>query len=174
MTKSIFTKVFAVLSMMASALFFVSCDGNEPDNNDDPYAVKSLVGEHVVEVSEDYLYFFDITVTYNVDGGELQDEIITDEFVNTLSYDTDFCEIPTKISGVITATPKNPVPEYDAQKTYNFNYSNAFTVNATKNNGQKEYVPVASRNGKLPIGGSKLQDYLNKGVQTVSSFEYSR
>lgn len=70
MTNSFFTKVFAVMSIMASALFFVSYDENknEPGDKVDPYAIKSLVGENVVEVSEDYLYFFDITVTYNVDG----------------------------------------------------------------------------------------------------------
>ena len=80
MTKSIFTKALAVMSIMASALFFVSCDDNqnEPGDKVDPYAIKSLVGEHVVEVSEDYLYFFDITVTYNVDGEESKQNIVTD------------------------------------------------------------------------------------------------
>ena len=176
MTKTIFTKVFAVMSIMASALFFVSCDDNqnEPGDKVDPYAIKSLVGEHVVEVSEDYLYFFDVTVTYNVDGEEQQLDIDFDEYRNTLSFDTDYCEIPSKISGVITATPKNPVPEYDTQKAYNFDYSNTFTMTATKNNGQKDVIPVASRDHKFPVGGVKLQDYLNKGVQTFGSFEYTR
>ena len=42
MTKSIFTKAFAVMSMTASAFFFVSSDENETVDNVDPYAVKSL------------------------------------------------------------------------------------------------------------------------------------
>ena len=109
-----------------------------------------------------------------MDGTEQHLDVDFDEYRNTLSFDTDYCEIPSKISGVIKATPKNPVPEYDAQKTYNFNYSNTFTVTATKNNGQKDFIPVVSSNHKLPVGGVKLQDYLNKGVQTVSSFEYTR
>lgn len=138
MTNSFFTKVFAVMSIMASALFFVSCDENqnEPGDKVDPYAIKSLVGEHVVEVSEDYLYFFDVTVTYNVDGEEQQLDIDFDEYRNTLSFDTDYCEIPSKISGVIKATPKNPVPEYDSQNAYKFEYCSAVNMVVTKNNGQ--------------------------------------
>ena len=176
MTKTIFTKAFVSMSIMASALFFVSCDENknEPGDKVDPYAIKSLVGEHVVELSEDYLYFFDVTVTYNVDGEDQQLDVDLDGYRNTLSFDTDYCEIPSKISGVIKATPKNPVPEYDSQKAYNFDYSNTFIMTATKNNVQKDVIPVASRDHKFPVGGVKLQDYLNKGVQTVSSFEYTR
>ena len=102
MTKSNFTKAFVSMSIMASALFFVSCDENknEPGDEVDPYAIKSLVGEHVVELSEDYLYFFDVTVTYNVDGEEQQLDVDFDGYRNTLRFDTDYCKIPTKISGV--------------------------------------------------------------------------
>jgi hypothetical protein len=47
-------------------------------------------------------------------------------------------------------------------------------MTATKNNGQKDVIPVAARDHKFPVGGVKLQDYLNKGVQTFGSFEYTR
>lgn len=176
MTKTIFTKAFVSMSIMASALFFVSCDENknEPGDKVDPYAIKSLVGEHVVELSEDYLYFFDVTVTYNVDGEEQQLDVDLDGYRNTLSFDTDYCEIPTKISGVIKATPKNPVPEYDTQKAYKFEYSSAVNMVVTKNNGQADDIPVCYNSNNLQTGGSKLMELLNKGERIVAQFEFNR
>lgn len=176
MTKTIFTKAFVSMSIMASALFFVSCDENknEPGDKVDPYAIKSLVGEHVVELSEDYLYFFDVTVTYNVDGEESKQNIVTDEFRYTFNYNTDFCEIPAKISGAIKATPKNPVPEYDTQKAYKFEYSSAVNMVVTKNNGQADDIPVCYNSNNLQTGGSKLMELLNKGERIVAQFEFNR
>lgn len=67
-----------------------------------------------------------------MDGEESKQNIVTDEFRYTFNYNTDFCEIPAKISGAIKATPKNPVPEYDTQKAYKFEYSSAVNMVVTK------------------------------------------
>lgn len=96
------------------------------------------------------------------------------EYRNTLSFDTDYCEIPSKISGVIKATPKNPVPEYDSQKAYKFEYSSAVNMVVTKNNGQADDIPVCYNSNNLQTGGSKLKELLNKGERIVTQFEFNR
>ena len=82
-------------------------------------------------------------------------------------------EIPDKITGVVTATPKGILPEYDQEKVYNWEFSNEFVVKSTCNNGDTSEFPVNMRSSNLPIAGSKIQSLLDKGARTLASFEYT-
>lgn len=80
--KTICTSVFA--TMLA---FNLSSCTNDTTNEEyiDPYATKSIVCEHILEISDDYLHFYDITATYEIDGEVHETEIHEDIFKNTLN-----------------------------------------------------------------------------------------
>lgn len=176
MKHSIFSKMLVAMSMMmTSALVFVSCDGDDKIEKTDPREIKLLVCEHVLDVSADYLDFYDITVTYKIgEGGGITEEVTFDTYIYTFNFDAAMMEIPDKITGVVTATPKGILPEYDQEKVYNLGFSNEFVVKSTCNNGDTSEFPVNMRGSNLPIAGSKIQSLLDKGARTLASFEYTR
>ena len=169
--KTICTSVFA--TMLA---FNLSSCTNDTTNEEyiDPYATKSIVCVHSLDITLDYLHFYDITATYEIDGEVHETEISEDIFKKTLNFDTDFCELPKSISCVVKATPKNPIPEYDETETYHFDYINRVNIRSIKNNGETVEHPFFPQSQKLPLGGVKIKDYLKKGERKIASFEFKR
>ena len=104
----------------------------------------------------------------------ITEEVTFDTYIYTFNFDAAMIEIPDKITGVVTATPKGILPEYDQEKVYNWGFSNEFVVKSTSNNGDTSEFPVNMRSSNLPIADSKIQSLLDKGARTLASFEYTR
>lgn len=162
MIKSIFTKLFVSMSIMISALFFVSC-GDENEEIVNPNALKDIKAMYSLTVSEDYLYFYDLTVTYGYDDAKTTEEIQLDGWSFEQTYSTDYMEtLPVRFFCTVKATPKSPVPAIDESKTYKFECSGACNLAGFTNDGRR----IMSRNvphiEKLQYGGSAMQSVLNK------------
>ena len=174
MIKSIFTKLFVSMSIMISALFFVSC-GDENEEIVNPNALKDIKAMYNLTVSEDYLYFYDITVTYGCDDTKTTEEIQIDGWSFEQTYSTDYMEtLPTRFFCTVKATPKSPVPTIDESKVYKFECSGACNLAGFTNDGRRIMGRNVPHNEKLQSGGSAMQSVLNKGTKTLVSFEYTR
>ena len=174
MIKSIFTKLFVSMSIMISALFFVSC-GDENEEIVNPNALRDVKAMYNLSVSEDYLYFYDITVTYGCDDTKTTEEIQIDGWSFEQTYSTDYMEtLPTRFFCTVKATPKSPVPTIDESKTYKFEYSGACNLAGFTSDGRRIMSKNVPHSEKHSYGGSKMKDVLNKGTKTLVSFEYTR
>ena len=174
MIKSIFTKLFVSMSIMISALFFVSC-GDENEETVDPNALKDIKAMYSLTVSEDYLYFYDLTVTYGYDDAKTTEEIQLDGWSFEQTYSTDYMEtLPTRFFCTVKATPKSPVPTIDESKTYKFEYSGACNLAGFTGDGRRIMSKNVPHSEKHSYGGSKMKDVLNKGTITLASFEFVR
>ena len=174
MIKSIFTKLFVSMSIMISALFFVSC-GDENEEIVNPNALKEIKAKYSLTVSEDYLYFYDLTVTYGYDDAKTTEEIQLDGWSFEQTYSTDYMEtLPTRFFCTVKATPKSPVPTIDESKTYKFEYSGACNLAGFTSDGRRIMSKNVPHSEKHSYGGSKMKDVLNKGTKTLVSFEFAR
>ena len=174
MIKSIFTKLFVSMSIMISALFFVSC-GDENEEIVNPNALRDVKAMYNLSVSEDYLHFYDITVTYGCDDTKTTEEIQIDGWSFEQTYSTDYMEtLPTRFFCTVKATPKSPVPTIDESKTYKFEYSGACNLAGFTNDGRRIMSKNVPHSEKHSYGGSKMKDVLNKGTITLASFEFVR
>ena len=174
MIKSIFTKLFVSMSIMISALFFVSC-GDENEEIVNPNALRDVKAMYNLSVSEDYLHFYDITVTYGCDDTKTTEEIQIDGWSFEQTYSTDYMEtLPVRFFCTIQASPKSPVPTIDESKTYKFEYSGACNLAGFTGDGRRIISKNVPHNEKHSYGGSTMQGVLNKGTKTLVSFEYTR
>ena len=174
MIKSIFTKLFVSMSIMISALFFVSC-GDENEEIVNPNALRDVKAMYNLSVSEDYLHFYDITVTYGCDDTKTTEEIQIDGWSFEQTYSTDYMEtLPTRFFCTVKATPKSPVPTIDESKTYQFEYSGACNLAGFTGDGRRIMSKNVPHSEKHSYGGSKMKDVLNKGTITLASFEFVR
>lgn len=174
MIKSIFTKLFVSMSIMISALFFVSC-GDENEEIVNPNALRDVKAMYNLSVSEDYLHFYDITVTYGCDDTKTTEEIQIDGWSFEQTYSTDYMEtLPTRFFCTVKATPKSPVPTIDESKTYKFEYSGACNLAGFTGDGRRIMSKNVPHSEKHSYGGSKMKDVLNKGTITLASFEFVR
>lgn len=174
MIKSIFTKLFVSMSIMISALFFVSC-GDENEEIVNPNALRDVKAMYNLSVSEDYLYFYDITVTYGCDDTKTTEEIQIDGWSFEHTYSTDYMKtLPVRFFCTIQASPKSPVPTIDESKTYKFEYSGACNLAGFTNDGRRIMSKNVPHSEKHSYGGSKMKDVLNKGTKTLVSFEFAR
>ena len=174
MIKSIFTKLFVSMSIMISALFFVSC-GDENEEIVNPNALKDIKAMYSLTVSEDYLYFYDLTVTYGYDDAKTTEEIQLDGWSFEQTYSTDYMEtLPVRFFCTVKATPKSPVPTIDESKTYKFEYSGACNLAGFTSDGRRIMSKNVPHSEKHSYGGSKMKDVLNKGTKTLVSFEFAR
>ena len=174
MIKSIFTKLFVSMSIMISALFFVSC-GDENEEIVNPNALRDVKAMYNLSVSEDYLHFYDITVTYGYDAAKTTEEIQIDGWSFEQTYSTDYMEtLPTRFFCTVKATPKSPVPTIDESKTYKFEYSGACNLAGFTGDGRRIMSKNVPHSEKHSYGGSKMKDVLNKGTITLASFEFVR
>ena len=174
MIKSIFTKLFVSMSIMISALFFVSC-GDENEEIVNPNALRDVKAMYNLSVSEDYLHFYDITVTYGCDDTKTTEEIQIDGWSFEHTYSTDYMKtLPVRFFCTIQASPKSPVPTIDESKTYKVEYSGACNLAGFTGDGRRIISKNVPHNEKHSYGGSTMQGVLNKGTKTLVSFEYTR
>ena len=174
MIKSIFTKLFVSMSIMISALFFVSC-GDENEEIVNPNALKDVKAMYNLTVSEDYLYFYDITVTYGYDDAKTTEEIQLDGWSFEQTYSTDYMKtLPVRFFCTVKATPKSPVPAIEESKTYKFECSGACNLAGFTGDGRRIMSKNVPHSEKHSYGGSKMKDVLNKGTITLASFEFVR
>lgn len=173
--KMIFNKVMAAFIAISACFSVVSCEDENGGEIVDPNALKDINAVYSISVSEDYLYFYDITATYGYDEKDTIDKIMLDVWSKEQTYSTDDMEtLPVRLFCTIKATPKSPVPAVDESKVYKFEYSNVCEIEGFTNDGRKIMTKNSPKNEKHSYPGSKMQDVLNKGEIKLVSFEYVR
>lgn len=177
-TTSTFKLFYAIAAIIA--LSATSC--TKPDDQiDDPqkdYAgIKEIVKEYSLEVSDDYLYFFDIKLTSIVDGKvDFSETLSKNTFDRTTTYKASEGTLPKDFSFSIIATPKDPVPEIDDEKLYRIGKAYDMTIRQTLNSGNTQilYNSSSPLNTKKSIIGYKMLDYLNTCSKTILDSHFTR
>lgn len=162
---------WAVAALLCSATF-VSCESEEdvasPLSDD---TLKTLSVSYSVEVSEDYLNFFDVYAIY----GKNQEEGVT----STISgigwmYEENFSDgsvvIPDRVFCRVIAIPKATTPEIDTEKTYIFEANYSMKAWGVRANGQHYSPGTITLRPRLPVPGHKLSEMLAKGERTIESY----
>lgn len=173
--KTIFNKILFAIMAVSVCFSVISCDEENGGETVDPNALKDVKAMYNLSVSEDYLYFYDITVTYGCDDTKTTEEIQIDGWSFEQTYSTDYMEtLPTRFFCTVKATPKSPVPTIDESKTYKFEYSGACNLAGFTGDGRRIMSKNVPHSEKHSYGGSKMKDVLNKGTITLASFEFVR
>ena len=173
--KIIFNKLMTAFMAIAVCLSIASCEEENGGETVDPNALKDIKAMYSLTVSEDYLYFYDLTVTYGYDDAKTTEEIQLDGWSFEQTYSTDYMEtLPTRFFCTVKATPKSPVPTIDESKTYKFEYSGACNLAGFTSDGRRIMSKNVPHSEKHSYGGSKMKDVLNKGTKTLVSFEFAR
>ncbi len=171
MKKNRIFNFWAIAALLCSAMF-VSCESEEdttsPQSDD---TLKTLSLSYSVEVSEDYLTFFDVYAIY----GKNQDEGVTSTISGIgWTYEENFNDnsvvIPERVFCRVIAIPKAATPEIDTEKTYNFEANYAMSVSGVRANGQSYNPTSTAQNPVLLIPGNKLQELLAKGESTIVNY----
>ncbi len=174
--KTFFSKFAAIFFAVSASFALVSCGEGSKEEPEDPTALKGIEVVYSVELTEDYLYFYDVTVNYGfADSEGITEEIVTEMWSLDQKFDKDMVELPGRFFCKVTATPKNPAPEIDEAKTYAIKQSHAFYVYGLRNDGQESIMKM-SKGGPdgLSLKGSKMPDLLAKGARKVADFDYER
>lgn len=177
MKKTFLHKAFAVAVAVALSLSATSC-GDDDDNKDnepaDPAALKQVETSYEVEVSEDYLAFYDITVSHGFGGSGATTETM---LFNSWSLDQ---EIPAvDLTGAtltckVVATPKKNLPAIDPDKIYHLYYEYEFEVEGLRNDGRKTELKKSSfSNTATSVKGDRLKDVLDRGPRDIADFSYT-
>ena len=173
--KIIFNKLMTAFMAIAVCLSIASCEEENRGETVDPNALKDIKAMYSLTVSEDYLYFYDLTVTYGYDDAKTMEEILFDGWSFEQTYSTDYMEtLPVRFFCTVKATPKSPVPAIDESKTYKFEYSGACNLAGFTGDGRRIMSKNVPHSEKHSYGGSKMKDVLNKGTITLASFEFVR
>lgn len=177
-TTSTFKLFYAIAAFIAlSATSCTKPDDQIDDSQKDNAGIKEIVKEYSIEVSDDYLYFFDIKLTSTVDGKEDFSETLSkNTFERTTTYKASEGTLPKDFSFSIIATPKDPVPEIDEEKVYSFEKAYDMTIRQTLNNGNTQILHNKSipLKDKKSIIGSKMLDYLNTCNKTILDSHFTR
>lgn len=173
--KTILHKVVTIFFVLSASFSLVSCGKGGDEEVQDPTALKKITIDYVVELTEDYLYFYDVTAVYGFGNSVGTTETITTDIWSLRQeLDKDAVELPDRFFCKVTATPKNPAPAIDETKIYAIEKEYAFSVTGLRNDGQESILKTAKNSGGLTIKGSKVQALLDKGARTVVDFEYVR
>lgn len=173
--KTIFNKILFAIMAVSVCFSVISCDDETGEEAVNPNALKDIKAMYSLTVSEDYLYFYDLTVTYGYDDAKTTEEILLDGWSFEQTYSTDYMKtLPVRFFCTIQATPKNPIPTIDESKTYKFEYSGACNLAGFTADGKRIMSKNVPHNEKHSYGGSKMQGILNKGTKTLVSFEFAR
>ncbi len=173
--KTIFNKFMTAFMAIAVCLSVTSCEDENGGETVDPNALKDIKAMYNLSVSEDYLYFYNLIVTYGYDDAKTMDEMQFEGWSFEQTYSTDYMEtLPVRFFCTIQATPKSPVPTIDESKIYKFEYSGSCNLTGFTGDGKRIINNNAPYSEKHSYGGSKMQDVLNKGTITLASFEYVR
>lgn len=172
--KTILNKVVAAFIAMSVCFTIASCEKENGGEAIDSNALKEIEANYSITLSEDYQYFYDISVKYGYDEAELTSEI-DGGWTYHETYSTDYVDpLPTRFFCTIEATPKSPVPAIDESKLYTFEYSCVCNIEGRTKDGSTIMKKMTPTNGKISCKGSKVQDALKKGTVTFISFEYER
>ena len=173
--KTIFNKLMTAFMAIAVCLSIASCEEENGGETVDHNALKDIKAMYSLTVSEDYLYFYDLTVTYGYDDAKTTEEILLDGWSFEQTYSTDYMKtLPVRFFCTVKATPKSPVPAIEESKTYKFECSGACNLAGFTNDGRRIMSSNVPHNEKLQSGGSAMQSVLNKGTKTLVSFEFAR
>lgn len=170
---------FKSWAMTVAALclaLFTSCEkgSDEPGDSDDPtkqYELKAVIVNYSVDISQDFMDFFDFTVIHGLDETEgVRENITANSWSFTARYGDEMTVIPERVFCKVIATPKSVLPTIDPDKTYNFTSDHVMSVNRVRNNDQTSLLTTSGNGYKFPIRGNKLEEYLAKGERTIVDF----
>ena len=171
MKKSRIFNFWAIAALLCSATF-VSCESEEDATSPlSDETLTTLSVKYSVEVSEDYLDFFDVYAIY----GKNQEEGATSTISGIgWTYEENFNDnsvvIPERLFCRVIAIPKATTPEIDTEKTYIFEANYAMRVSGVRANGQSYNPGSTAQNPRLPVPGNKLQEMLDKGERTIANY----
>lgn len=163
MKSTLFRTLIIMLGMVMS-LSLVSCgdddDNNEPEN---PKTVAYYDANYGIDLKDAWFEFFDVTVSYVNEAGEVKTETIGSNKV--LSARIAANKAPDAISFKIHVTRKASVSEVDPTKPIDFKGQATFNVQAYLTDGTKGtsygYLFPENTNGTI-IGGADLEKFLEK------------
>lgn len=172
MKKAFLFKAMAVIIAMTASFSLFSC--SDDDEAEDPTALREVNTSYTVDVSEDYLYFYDIKVTYGYGNTEgMTQSIATNTWASNEKLQG-LSEIPSHFFCKVVVTPKNPVPAIDPEQTYKFSFSYKFSVNGVLNNGQSSMLNSSTNQHSISFKGENVQPLLDKGERTIANYSYTR
>lgn len=171
MNKSIF-KPFATLLCMVMSLGLTACgDDDEKDAPANPTELKTVEVSYKVDITPDYLAYYDVTVTYGTDDTTgTTSKVTTDSWSFTQTFDKSSVELPKKVFCKMTATPKNPAPAFDSETVYNFGSSYAMRVNGVTNTNTTTPIGYSEYSHSLNVKGDKIQQLLDRGERILVNF----
>ena len=173
--KTIFNNILFAIMAVSVCFSVISCDDETGEEVVNPNALKEINAMYSLNLSEDYLYFYDITITYGYDDNKEIVELPIDNWGYQQTYSTDYMEtLPVRFFCTVKATPKSPVPAIDESKAYKFECSGSCNLAGFTNDGRRIMSRIVPHNEKLQSGGSAMQSVLNKGTKTLVSFEFAR
>ena len=169
--KRFFYNAMAVFFAMSASFAVVSCEEENNDEIPDFTSLKAITTDYTVELTEDYIDFYDVTVTYGFGDSEGTTVTMSSAIWSLdQTFNKEVSELPDRFFCKVTATPKSEVPAIDETKTYHFDSSYNMLVNGLRNDGQTKVLGLSANSQNVPVGGSKMQNLLNKGAKTIVDF----
>lgn len=157
------------LWIVMAAFVLVACNTNSDD--DPPVGADLYSVEYVAEFGESWYQFYDITISYLSDG-----QVKTEQYQGPGPYHYVRQNIPAKDAKVfsfqVTATPKQPMPEYDA--VGRFDFSTHFVSFGVKGNFdmQNPGVIFLDQSTRVPgVTASNLEDFIARNNGVIYNFK---
>lgn len=171
MKKTAIFKTLATIAAMLCLTTFISCESEDtlPKPATGSEYVKAIE-RYTVTLSEDFLYFYDVTAT--VAFGE--DSVVTMKIKSSeWKYNEEWNnEVPGSFLCNVVATVKNPLPEVDAEKAYYFKTAATSILQLYDKTGHMS-LPVwdngsNANNASISLGGvEKITKYVTQNKKEV-------
>lgn len=171
MKKSFLYKAMAMIVAMTASISFVSCD--DDDDKDEPVNPNELKGvavDYDLEITDDMLAFYDITVVYGIDDKPGQAEVVT---LKDFEYANTYSTVPSKVSFKAVAKPKTNLPTIDPDKVYTFKVKYDIEVKGVLSGNRTTML-----NGKelthpnITTKGDKVQQLLDRGEIVIVDYNF--
>lgn len=162
-----FRTKFNVLALAFSATVmafsFAACGSgdDEPETPDQPTTEDpAAYYGYEVEFGEDYLEFYNVTVTYTTPDGKDQTEAVTKAW--KYEFNGKKSELPSTLTFKVNAQVKDDISEINAERTYVFSHKiNLICRVSNPNGGSSSLLSSPALNSSVSYPGSKVQDYLD-------------
>ncbi|MDE5806884.1 MAG: hypothetical protein K2H76_02115 [Muribaculaceae bacterium] len=162
--KQPFFKVFALIMGMVMTTALTACgnDDDEPQNPQAPKEVASYEMTYMAEVTDGYLDYYDVTLSYVDSQGATKTEALTSK--KSFSVTVPANAMPSEVGLTIHATVKNPLPNYDEETVYTFGCTYQLVVNRVFTDKSTELAggDIIPNTHTLSVKGDKLSNYFDK------------
>lgn len=173
MNKSLLWRLMAFFMVIGGAVTLTSCFGDDDDDNpDDPSAIKTIIIDYHVDLSQTYYDFYDVDVTYLDEKGQPQTVRITE----TWEYHREIkqANAPKNYALNVVLNPKKDHPEINSDDYYQY----LFTTDITAKLYNLRYDGSVSNNfnysanniNTFNIKAWQLRNAMKEGVDNLFSF----